>query len=493
MIQRTLLSQSRHYAEASVTAVVLTIACFLHFYLIDQLPRGFYVDESSIGYNAYLISKTGTDEHGMHWPLFFEAFGEYKNPLYIYLLAGLYRIFGFSQWTTRALSACFWLVGSFYLLQLSRRLFENHTTRLYVAIAISFTPWLFSLSRISFELIALYPLLAIHLYGLHRGIEDDSRWWILCSGISMGLSVYAYTTCRLLAPLYCVAVLSCYSAKRFRTAQYLFSLGAAISSIPFIFYALSHIDNLSRRFNTITYLHDPSMSALAKIWTFLNNYLDYFSLSFLLTSGDPNLRHHTGFGGELMVSSVILLIVSIWAAKRRAKDRFYRYLIVGFMLSPVAAALTTDIDHSLRAFPMAVFGIMISAYGLHELTLPAARTVVAATALCSALYVLHYFIAYPTVSAEAFENYGLKEALISALHWSRGRVILSDEGQEPYMDLLFFGTLTRAHIPLLVGSRTDLRPGDAYIFYDTNYATGRLYRVEIMPAGPLDKRAAAKP
>ena len=143
--------------------------------------------------------------------------------------------------------------------------------------------------------------------------------------------------------------------------------------------------------------------------------------------------------------------------------------------------------------PMAVFGVMISAYGLHELTLPAARTVIAATALCSALYVLHYFIAYPTMSAEAFENYGFKEALVSALDWSPGRVILSAEGEEPYMDLLFFGVLTHAHAPLLVGSRADMRPGDAYIYYDTNYATGRLYRAEIMPAGPLDKRVAAKP
>lgn len=485
MAEWTWLHNPCSRAEAILTMAVLLAACFLHFYLIDQLPKGFYVDESSIGYNAHLIATTGTDEHGVHWPLFFEAFGEYKNPLYIYLLAGLYRLLGFSQWTTRALSACIWLVGSFYLFQLCRRLFDNQTTWLYVAIAISFTPWIFSLSRISFELIIAYPLLAIHLYGLYRGFEENSRQWAICSGVSMGLCVYAYTTFRVLAPLYCVAVVVCFGARRFRGAQFRFSLGAAISAIPFLIYALGHFDNLSRRFNTITYVHDPAMSAFDKAWMFSSNYLEYFSLSFLLISGDPNPRHHTGFGGEFMASTVILLVLSIWAVRRSATDRFYRYMVVGFILSPFAAALTTDVDHSLRAFPMAVFGIVISAYGLKELTVPAARAVVAATSLCALFYVLHYFVAYPPISAEAFENYGLEETLTEALSRSPSRVILSAEGQEPYMDLLFFGTLAHADVPLLVGSRADLRSGDAYIFYDTNYATGRLYGLEIKPTGTL--------
>ena len=45
---------------------------------------GLYVDEASIGYNAWTIAHFGVDEHGIHFPLFFEAFGEYKNPIYVY-------------------------------------------------------------------------------------------------------------------------------------------------------------------------------------------------------------------------------------------------------------------------------------------------------------------------------------------------------------------------------------------------------------------------
>lgn len=493
MSQKDWLQHFHPRAEAIITATVLVVGCFLHFYRIDQLPMGFYIDESSIGYNAYLISTTGADEHGAYLPLFFKAFGEYKNPLYIYLLAGLYKLLGFSQWTTRALSACCWLVGSFYLFLLCRRIFTSRTVQLYMAIVICFTPWLFSLSRISFELISLYPLLAIHLYGLYRGLVDGSRRWMLCSGFSLGLCVYAYTTFRLLTLVYGLAVLTCFGVKRFRTVQFPFSLGAVVSVIPFGIYSLFHFDNVAESFNAITYIHEPQISLLEKVWIFLTNYLGYFGPSFLLTSGDPYLRHHTGFGGEFLTSTVILLAISMWTAKGRMTDPFHRYLVVGLILTPIAAALTAEIHHSLRAFPMAVFGIVLSAYALRDLNLPAARAVVACTALCSLLYVLHYFTIYPPISAEAFENYGFKETLVESLDHTPNRVILADQGESPYMDLLFFGALLHTRVPLQLGSRSQLHAGDAYIFLDTNFENHRLYTFEIEPSSAVGYVGARKP
>src|ERR1043166_1964437 len=55
---------------------------------------GFFVDESSIAYNAWSIAQTGRGEHGITMPLYFPAFGEYKNPVYIYLLALVFKITG---------------------------------------------------------------------------------------------------------------------------------------------------------------------------------------------------------------------------------------------------------------------------------------------------------------------------------------------------------------------------------------------------------------
>jgi hypothetical protein len=56
---------------------------------LGSAPPGLYNDEASIGYNAWTLAHHGVDEHGVAHPLFFEAFGEYKNTVYIYALAPL--------------------------------------------------------------------------------------------------------------------------------------------------------------------------------------------------------------------------------------------------------------------------------------------------------------------------------------------------------------------------------------------------------------------
>src|SRR5256886_10734311 len=78
------------------TSLVVIVFGFVLLYLfyIDSLstnPPGFYVDESAISYNAYCIAKTGANEFGARFPLFFPVYTggwtQYANPTQIYLLA----------------------------------------------------------------------------------------------------------------------------------------------------------------------------------------------------------------------------------------------------------------------------------------------------------------------------------------------------------------------------------------------------------------------
>jgi len=74
-------------------------------------PPGLYVDEASIGYNAWTIAHFGVDEHGIHFPLFFEAFGEYKNPVYVYAVAALVRFLPLTVAVERFPAAIFGLAA----------------------------------------------------------------------------------------------------------------------------------------------------------------------------------------------------------------------------------------------------------------------------------------------------------------------------------------------------------------------------------------------
>src|SRR5258706_13079528 len=90
-----------------VLALIVLFGAFLRFYHIDTLPPGLYIDEVSIGYNAYTILTTGKDEYGVIFPLFFRSFGDYKPPVYIYMTSGAMAISGKNEYAVRLLSSLF--------------------------------------------------------------------------------------------------------------------------------------------------------------------------------------------------------------------------------------------------------------------------------------------------------------------------------------------------------------------------------------------------
>lgn len=438
---------------------------------------GFYADESSIGWNAWSIATSGRDEHGTAWPLYFKAFGEYKNPVYIYFLALVYKLLGFSGWTTRFASALCWLAGSAVLAALAWRIFEARSVRLYVVVCLAFTPWLFALSRVSFEVISVYPLIALHLYATWRTWQKSSIAWAIAAGVAIGLAAYAYSTLRLLAPLYVVAVLACnFDRQRWRE-QLAFAGAAAATALPLAIYLLQNATNLSARFDILTYLHDASLSTGDKALLFAGRYLDYFAPSFLALHGDPNLRHHAGFGGELLLATAILLFVALAGvafARDPRRDPFVRLLVVDLLLSPIAAALTLDHDHSLRAFPFVVFAILLSAYGLRWTARRfggiAASAFTAAAVLQAAPYLHHYFVAYPAESVLAFENYGFAEALARAASIATARVVV-DASEEKHNHPSFFAALMPpSRVPIVTGDFKHLGPGDVLVFADPRFA-----------------------
>src|SRR5947209_6979120 len=75
----------------------------LHIADATTNPPGLQVDEASITYNALSIARHGVDEYGVSFPVYFRAFGEFKSPAYIYLLAAVFAAVGPSDLSARLL------------------------------------------------------------------------------------------------------------------------------------------------------------------------------------------------------------------------------------------------------------------------------------------------------------------------------------------------------------------------------------------------------
>src|SRR6266576_3071085 len=112
----TVMSDPNFWRSRQLLFIVgIVLVVVLYVAGVPHNPPGFYLDESSIAYNAHTISQTGRDEFEAPWPLYFRAFGEYKNAPFIYLLAALFRVTGPSMLVARLLSVTLGLLAAFFL------------------------------------------------------------------------------------------------------------------------------------------------------------------------------------------------------------------------------------------------------------------------------------------------------------------------------------------------------------------------------------------
>jgi len=95
------------FSRFFISFAIIFCALFFHAYSLTTVPNGLYLDETSIGINAGNIALSGVDEYEKNFPIYFEAFGEWKNPLYIYVSAGVMKIFSISDFTLRFTSVFF--------------------------------------------------------------------------------------------------------------------------------------------------------------------------------------------------------------------------------------------------------------------------------------------------------------------------------------------------------------------------------------------------
>ena len=164
--------------------VVLAVVS-LHLWIDPSNPPGFHRDEASIAYNASTISASLRDEHGGLLPLYIESFGDYKSPVFVYALAGVFRLTGPSSEVARGLGA----VGVLAAVLLLGLLALRRTRDIRVAAAIvalgGLSPWLFELGRVAVEvtlepLVFIVLLLVLEACVAHEPLgrrEWRRRWW----------------------------------------------------------------------------------------------------------------------------------------------------------------------------------------------------------------------------------------------------------------------------------------------------------------------------
>ena len=385
---------------AALIASLLLTTLALYFHDQKKNPPGFYLDEASIAINALSISRDGVDEFGTPYPFYFRAFGEYKNPVYIYLLAGVFELSYPSVLVARRVSAFACWLGTVFIGVLAWRVTRRRWITIVTFLLAALTPALFEIGRLAFE-VALYPLvIALFLVAVHAAAQR-ARWnagIIAALVTTLALVEYTYSAGRVLAPLFVLGIaVVFYTRERRNSILALLALFIATSIVPVVIYNHRTAGGLlarARAASVLGYLEtrpDETLEALER-----SAVVNLLPIGMALR-GDPNPRHHVrGGGGSMLGATLLLGITGLWITVRdRARDRWWLFVAYGTIASVVPAAITLDVYHTLRLSSFIVFVLVLS---IRALMAPASKPIIAVALILGAIQPFWFF--------NAFREYG---------------------------------------------------------------------------------------
>jgi len=230
--------------------ILFAIALCLRIYKINSLPAGTHSDEASWGYNAYSIAQTGKDEHGVSFPLIFQAYGDQKLPVFIYSIVPFIKLFGLGNLAVRlpaAIAGSLLVILLFFLL---KQLKFTEEISFIGAFILATNPWGIFLSRIfgydsSFGL--FFYTLAILLSLL--AYKKNKLILYILAGLCFGITWYCYIAYRLITPLTLFSFIFIFErSKRFIKINGLIFLGVFLIAISPLIY-MSFTGNGTARFN----------------------------------------------------------------------------------------------------------------------------------------------------------------------------------------------------------------------------------------------------
>jgi len=459
---------------------ITSVAFLLRFYRLSFFPP-LNADEAAIGYNAYSLLRTGLDEHGSPWPIHFKSFGDYKPGLIFYLVMPFVHFMGLSTLAVRLFPAALGVLNVPAMYLLTKELVKKdkggreELVALSAALLLAISPWHIHFSRGAWEVNVASFLITVAVWLFMRWTHTQSRLVLLLSIFGFVLSLYTYHAARVVVPLLALGTALIYKPQLKSRLREL--VPAAILALllvspliieftgPAGFSRASGVSifadegivnrineqrgNTSDPSSTLTRLRYNKVFGYSR--AFLENYFEHFSPSFLFLSGDEIQRNKVPGFGQLYLIQLPLIILGTWHVWKRGLESNGRVLLWWLAVSPVAAALTFQSPHALRAQPMVIPLTVLSAYGLVPLvnfisrhlsaSLRAAgyALVVAAIAVGTARYLHSYYVRLP-VELPFSSQYGVKELVevVRPLSGEYEKIVVTDRYDQPYILFLFY-------------------------------------------------------
>src|SRR5581483_4364684 len=341
---------------------IILLGFLLRTISLGNHPAGFTPDEASFGYDAYSILKTGKDQWGNPFPLVLKSFGDYKAPLYSYILIPFVALGGLSKEVVRFPNAIIGTLAIIATYLLVLEIFKKKDIALIAAFLLSISSWHIMMSRGGFEANLTTLFLPLGLYFLLKGLTNNKYLYI--GSLILGLNMFTYHAAKVATPIIILSFLFLYKKEILdikRTKIFfiaiIFAIFGSLTLYTFIIGAGTRAKDVNifggATQEASNFYHQGINSGLnpliAKIiynkYTislkrFTNNYVSYFSPQFLFSSGPAEATYGMipGRGVLYWFELPFLLLFFVSFAKTKSK-RGYTLIIIWTLIAPVAASL----------------------------------------------------------------------------------------------------------------------------------------------------------
>jgi 4-amino-4-deoxy-L-arabinose transferase-like glycosyltransferase len=504
--------------ETGALALILLLAGFLRFYQIDRVPPGLHFDEA---FNIFDIFNLLQGQFSIFFPA---NFGREALYLYTAMVGG--ALFGDQPLTLRLTSAIIGTATILMFYAFARSLFRSTRIAALAALLLAISVWHIYYSRLGLRVVLAVPLTLLSLFWFWRGLtltqsqipfspenEGEARAIpsltlrrqrrskilgaerrggrdgvgvgpgvtsaFALAGLFTSLTVYTYTSGRLLPIIFAILTICAIVLDRPRWRSYV--LGLVISGIvalvvfaPLGWYFYIHPEDFGSHGSNLS-IWDPRVNGGDLIGTFRTNLVAVAGM--FLVRGDKeafrNVPFHPVFDpliGVFFLGGLLLLLAALLSPRSSKDVRLRAILIVAGLIVLIAPSVLSDAPPNFtRTLPAAPLLILIPAWAMSTLwdampSLSLRRLTTAATGiilLASGLQAYDdYFVRFANSSAL---YYAFDVRMFDVAQWIKQNATTS----QIYMAPLWYqnGTLlllTRnAHLKSFESRDTIVLPGAA--------------------------------
>jgi 4-amino-4-deoxy-L-arabinose transferase-like glycosyltransferase len=377
--------------EVAILVTIMLGAAVLRLANRDASPPGLNQDEAVNGWNAWCLLKTGVDQTGQSWPLFyFRGLGSNYTPLNFYLLMPIQAVGGMNIWTTRATASLGGILTVFLIWFVGKRLL-GPVAGLTAAALLALNPWHLLASRWGIEanicpLLAIVPLAMLLAARLPAATSPKRPSIVLAvlGGILTGLCLYGYPAVFIFLPLFLIAIialnwrqwLDCLRDRRGLAAALAWAVTAAAVFAPLAWQHAFHGSEIRKRTvgTWIWDFHPSTANELSfgdKVGAVVGRYFQHFGPDFLFLRGDhSSIESPPGMGMFYWYMLPLFLLGIVWCVKNFRASAAAKVIAAWVALYPVGDSLGWSVGddqqlclHSLRSSPGICGLVLLAAAG----------------------------------------------------------------------------------------------------------------------------------